>query len=675
MSTSIPHSRPSSIPRAVVLVVALVAAVLLAVAPSSPAAAVDDVTPARVSGPERIATAAAIAEQAFPQGTPTAVVTTAVSPFDALTGASLAGALDAAMLLVYPDDVPEATLQTLDRLGVVEIVLVGGELSISPGVEATLAQNHDVSRLAGETQYDTAAIVSTRTAAEAGMPVLDGQRTMLLANGEVFADALAGSPAAFAGPTPVMFTETTVLRPEVLAFMDDVEVQQVVILGGTAAVSADVQAQIEDTGRTTVRLGGVDRVDTAAAVATWTVETLSFGTEDIMLARGDDFPDALTAAQLAGSAARPLLLSATPDVLPTVARAWFAERCDTIAVVQAVGGEAAVSTAVLQQAETAAETCTTEEGPGGDDALPGFTMTPLTLQAELSAVDSIDVTDIGTVSSFDAVLLPCDDVTLDGDGSAVFADLDADGFADGYATTRTGTSVITGINFINVESGPVQRGVAPTTDDQGAPRLSVEVSAYDADCAAVVVVPAQPAGAGIPVDAAGRATVAYGVSEVTFADGGTAAPVDTLVYRVEPTELGVAAGTTARIAVDGRLDDTPIDRPLDVVLFPCSSTQVTPEGAVAFADADGDGAADGFARTDTGAASVSAVNGQATEGQPTVVGTIQAVDDRIDVALAAGAADCTVVVVVAGNGNGQLDVDSDGVSLEDHGVARITWTD
>ena len=324
------------------LVVSALAVLGLLVAfPVAPARAVEDVTPARVEGPNRVATAVALADQAFPDGTDTAVIATAVAPQDALTGTALAGSLDAALLLVYPDDLPQETADALDGLRVDDIVVVGGTSSVSDEVANELAEGgRNVTRLFGESQYDTAEVVSRAAIENGALPNVDGLATVLLANGEGFADALAGSPMAYAGPTPVLYTETDVLRNEAAAVIDDADVEQVVVLGGPAAISAAVVDAIEGRGVRVVRLGGDTRVETSGVVAAWTAEQLGFGMDDVMLARGDDFPDSITAAQLAGKGLRPLVISATPTVLSQEGNAFFTERCGTIEVIQAVGGEA-----------------------------------------------------------------------------------------------------------------------------------------------------------------------------------------------------------------------------------------------------------------------------------------------------------------------------------------------
>jgi putative cell wall-binding protein len=92
------------------------------------------------------------------------------------------------------------------------------------------------------------------------------------------------------------------------------------------------------------RLAGADRVDTAVAVS---AEAFPDGAEMVLLARADEFADALTAAPLAAARNAPLLLTAGDQLPPTVASEIA--RLEPSKVV-ALGGRDAVTDAVLDGA-------------------------------------------------------------------------------------------------------------------------------------------------------------------------------------------------------------------------------------------------------------------------------------------------------------------------------------
>ena len=95
------------------------------------------------------------------------------------------------------------------------------------------------------------------------------------------------------------------------------------------------------------RVGGLDRYATAAQVAQ---ATFPAPNANIILASGQNFPDGLAAAGLAGAANAPVLLT-DPNVLPGVTQNAMAAVFGSSATktVHIVGGESAVSAAVAAQ--------------------------------------------------------------------------------------------------------------------------------------------------------------------------------------------------------------------------------------------------------------------------------------------------------------------------------------
>ena len=333
-----------------------------------PAAASHDVTPARVEGSDRVSTAAAVAGLAYPQGAETAVLARADDWPDALAGAPLAGLVDGPVLLTPSAELPPATRQALEDLGVDSVILLGGTQAISPEIEDGLGEQYDVLRIAGVDRYGTAAAVAREVAQRADQigATPGGMRSAFIASGETFADALAaGAPAALGGapedvgehPFPVLLTGTDELPGVTAAALGDLPIEQALIVGGEAAVSSEVAQALEDLGLNVVRLEGPTRTATAAAVADFTVDILPATSTVVHLARGDSFPDALTAGPLAASLDGPLLLTQDSEALGDPVEAWLRERCPGIDVVRAVGGTAAIATGVLESAEQAAQSC------------------------------------------------------------------------------------------------------------------------------------------------------------------------------------------------------------------------------------------------------------------------------------------------------------------------------
>jgi len=115
----------------------------------------------------------------------------------------------------------------------------------------------------------------------------------------------------------------------------------IVVLGGEAAVSANVEQQLDNYGNVR-RIGGANRYETAAMLAA------EFDTPDLAyLATGLNFPDALAGAARAGSQGAPILLT-KPSRLPDAISQVLAELQP--AHVTVLGGTSQVSQQVYDAA-------------------------------------------------------------------------------------------------------------------------------------------------------------------------------------------------------------------------------------------------------------------------------------------------------------------------------------
>ena len=94
---------------------------------------------ARVSGADRFATAAAVSAKTYAGGAKVAYLATGLDYPDALTSAAAAGG-KGPVLLLQPDYAPSATLDEIRRLGVGQVVVVGGPSAIGDAAETQARQ-------------------------------------------------------------------------------------------------------------------------------------------------------------------------------------------------------------------------------------------------------------------------------------------------------------------------------------------------------------------------------------------------------------------------------------------------------------------------------------------------------------------------------------------------------
>ncbi|HET7719232.1 MAG TPA: cell wall-binding repeat-containing protein, partial [Acidimicrobiales bacterium] len=417
----------------------------------APAGATEDVTSERLAGQDRFATAAEIADAAFPDGSDTVLVASGRSFPDALAGA----ALGLPILLTEPDSLPAATATALDDLGADEAIILGGSAAVSDAVADEVAEHATVSRLAGDDRYETAAEIATSLGAT-GVGSVDGKKTAIIATGRDFADALAGGPLATGGAgalaLPILLVSTSV-PAATSAALDELGITQVLILGGTAAVSSQVESDLEDeTGNPAVRLAGDNRYATAVDIAEFALDTLDFPGDDALLANGVVFADALAGGPLGGVRQAPLLLT-TAATLSDESEAFFEDHSSTIDTITTLGGTAAVSASTASSAESAAET------PSETRTNEDITVTP-TASANQANGSSREYTATGLGTTVvDIVIVPCNNVTTTSAGETRFANSNANTVAD--RTKESGddpdeASTPAAITEVNGESMPAE---------------------------------------------------------------------------------------------------------------------------------------------------------------------------------------------------------------------------
>jgi beta propeller repeat protein len=309
-----------------------------------------------LEGPTRYETAAAASAHAYRSKVPedreghrTVVLATGRNWPDALGASALAGVLDAPVLITQPDYVPQAVLDEIARLDADRVVFVGGEDVVTPAVqtELTAAGITRFERAAGPTRYETADAVAYRTVTLQG-GAYDG--TALVATGLDFPDALAAAPIAGAKGWPIFLAGPAGITQNSWAVMETIGVQRVHILGGTGAVSAAVEQDLASRlGTANVeRHAGPTRYETAVEVASFGIEDVGMQWDELAVATGEDFPDALTGGALQARTHSVLLLTRR-ETLPAAAGVKLAEWRDYIARVQYLGGTDVVTPGVRNE--------------------------------------------------------------------------------------------------------------------------------------------------------------------------------------------------------------------------------------------------------------------------------------------------------------------------------------
>ncbi len=316
------------------------------------------------NGSNRYETAVGIAEQNFTRPT-SVVIATGGDYADALSASSLAGMLDngdgVPILLTASASLPDCVRQYIaSNSSISNVYIVGGTSAVSTQVQnqlASLVGTNYVHRINGDNRYETAIAVDKfclENLAGGYLPIV------ILAYGYNFPDAVSASPLAYMGYVPVLLCGNTVeASSETLEFILQNH-EYVIIVGGDAAVSEDIQTVLETTPSNIVggiRVYGDDRYETSALMAMFTTELLPdyFNWNSIAFATGTDYPDALTGAGLCAKTGSPLILvsdnktSAFTEALSTMLSDYYGAGYSYVDTVYYLGGDSAISTTTQSQ--------------------------------------------------------------------------------------------------------------------------------------------------------------------------------------------------------------------------------------------------------------------------------------------------------------------------------------
>ncbi|MGP9608397.1 cell wall-binding repeat-containing protein [Glutamicibacter sp. AOP33-2CA-4] len=156
-------------------------------------------------------------------------------------------------------------------------------------------------RLYGHRWFDTPVAISKRTFPSSAS-------TVVITSGERFPDALAGSPLASLKNAPLLLTQKNSLPSSVAAELKRLKPKNIVVLGGPIAISESTVKKIKAYGPVT-RIWGNDLYDTSALISkNWKTSN------QVFLATGERFEDAMSLAAVASGREAPMLLTKKASV-------------------------------------------------------------------------------------------------------------------------------------------------------------------------------------------------------------------------------------------------------------------------------------------------------------------------------------------------------------------------
>lgn len=269
------------------------------IAKSSPLA----FTSERILGEDRIGTALKIAQKGWTSAQTVILCEYSDYP-DSIAAAPFAASLDAPILLTGGKTLNPQVVSELQRLEPQKVILLGGKARLTSSIETELdSMSLSWERIGGENRYATSVLLADKLSSEA----------LIIANGDNFPDALSAASYAGIQQIPIVLTSKT-LPLSVVEYLERTQPKYIIVIGGEEAVPTEALSQYNLSIET--RLGGQDRYETNAKVVAYMKDAVE--SDDLFLASGINFPDAVAGTVLASKYKAPLLLTEKEDIPPAV---------------------------------------------------------------------------------------------------------------------------------------------------------------------------------------------------------------------------------------------------------------------------------------------------------------------------------------------------------------------
>lgn len=257
----------------------------------------------RISGQDRVETALKISQKGWDSAQTVILCENSDYP-DSIAATPFAVSLNAPILLTKGNSIDPRVVKELQRLKPRNVVLLGGTACLNLSIEKELEESSlEWERIGGMDRYETSILLAKHLSSD----------SLILANGDDFPDAL--SAATFAGikQIPIVLTSTT-LPESVIGYLNETSPKHIIVIGGEVVVPSKELTKNNFTIET--RLGGLDRYETNAKVTSYMKDV--YESNDLFLASGITFPDAVAGTVLASKFKAPLLITEQKDIPPSV---------------------------------------------------------------------------------------------------------------------------------------------------------------------------------------------------------------------------------------------------------------------------------------------------------------------------------------------------------------------
>ena len=292
--------------------------------------------PGRIDGNDRIDTAINISKKYYDRAKTVIVVRHDLFP-DSMTASVLAKLKDAPILLNPTAKLDPRVGAEIKRLGAEEVIIVGGQNSVSEKVREELKAydvDKNVERISGVDRYGTSEMVARRVAGIAGK-----KKSAVVASGQVFPDALSVGTFASREAYPILLVKKDSVPAQITKAIKDLDINKTYIAGGLNTISKATEAKLPVV---LERMAGQTRYETSVAIA----KSKFKDSKEAFVASGEEFADALVISPISGKYNRPTLLVSRKASNNAPVKAYVKD--SRLTSITAIGGQKYIPYSVLE---------------------------------------------------------------------------------------------------------------------------------------------------------------------------------------------------------------------------------------------------------------------------------------------------------------------------------------
>ncbi|MBU5228059.1 cell wall-binding repeat-containing protein [Clostridium senegalense] len=286
----------------------------------------------RISGMSRYETSIKVSQKGWSESDVAVLVTGENYP-DAISSAPLAKKYNAPILLTSKNKISSELENEIKRLGVKTVYIIGGTGVISNSVETSLnSMGILTNRINGNDRYET----SVKVAETIGQA-----EEVFVATGDSFADALSVSTVAASKNSPIILSQESNLNADAKQYIKNNGISKSYVIGGEKLINNKILKSLPSS----ERIAGNNRYETNYKILNKFKNDLDFN--NIYVATGSNFPDALSGAGIASKTNSPIVL--TSETVDINTKKIISENKNNIKKSIVLGGESAINTNTLAQ--------------------------------------------------------------------------------------------------------------------------------------------------------------------------------------------------------------------------------------------------------------------------------------------------------------------------------------